>query len=167
MFVLALDPSLSSTGYAVIESESKTLLYRGKITSSDKLSTDDRIQLILNQLHEITRVVPGITVIALEDGYVGANYQSSLKLAQLRGALIAYFKYNGKIVTHQMPKEIRKNFGLSGSAKKDEVAAEVLKYYPYLIQDIGPYSDKQNKQKTSDIYDAISIGLSYIINLKE
>ena len=167
MFVLALDPSLSSTGYAVIESPSMALIYRGRITSSDKLSTDDRIQLILKQLQEIYKAVPDISIIALEDGYVGANYQSSLKLAQLRGALIAYFKYQGKIVTHQMPKEIRKNFGLSGAAKKDVVANEVLKYYPYLINDIGPYSDKQNKQKTSDIYDAISIGLSYIINLKE
>lgn len=164
MFILSLDPSLSSTGYAVIESQSKTLLYRGKITSSDKLSTDDRIQLILNQLREIDNVVPDIKIVALEDGYVGANFQSSLKLAQLRGALIAYFKYRKKEVVHSMPKEIRKNFGLSGSAKKEEVAREVLKYYPFLLQDIGPYSDKQNKQKTSDIYDAISIGLSYIIS---
>ncbi len=68
---------------------------------------------------------------------------------------------------HRQPKEIRKNFGLSGAAKKEEVAQEVLKYYPFLEQQIGPYSDKNNKQKTSDIYDAISIGLSYILNLEE
>ena len=67
----------------------------------------------------------------------------------------------------ELTKEIRKKFGLKGNAKKEEVAKEVLKYYPELEMDIGPYSDKANKQKTSDIYDAISIGLSYIINLKE
>jgi hypothetical protein len=70
-------------------------------------------------------------------------------------------------VIHQQPSEIRKNFGLPGNAKKEQVATEVLKYYPYLDSQIGPYSDKANKQKTSDIYDAISIGLSYILNLKE
>ena len=26
---------------------------------------------------------------------------------------------------------------------------------------VGPYSDKQNKDKTSDIYDAISIGVAF------
>jgi crossover junction endodeoxyribonuclease RuvC len=93
--------------------------------------------------------------------------RSSLKLAELRGALIAYFKYNGCEVIHQPPKEIRKRFGLKGNATKEEVSKEVLKYYPYLEYDIGPYSDKPNKRKTSDIYDAIATGLSYVLNLKE
>jgi crossover junction endodeoxyribonuclease RuvC len=105
--------------------------------------------------------------VILEDGFVGVNSQSSLKLAQLRGALIAYFKYQGRAVIHQLPSEIRKNFRLAGNANKEEVAKEVLKYYPFLTEQIGPYSDKANKNKTSDIYDAISIGLSYVINLKE
>ena len=54
------------------------------------------------------------------------------------------------------------NFGLPGNAKKEEVANAVLSIYPNLLEEIGPYSDKSNKQKTSDIYDSISIGLSYI-----
>ena len=29
------------------------------------------------------------------------------------------------------------------------------------LEIIGPYSDKQNKNKTSDIYDAISIGVAF------
>ena len=164
MPILSLDPSLSSTGYAIIDQSTKQLLYRGKITSSSKLSTDDRIQLIIRQ---IEFAIPKTHIVILEDGFVGVNSQSSLKLAQLRGALIAYFKYQGRTVIHQLPSEIRKNFGLAGNASKEEVAKEVLKYYPFLTEQIGPYSDKANKDKTSDIYDAISIGLSYVINLKE
>lgn len=163
MHILSLDPSLSSTGYAIIDSCTKKLILKGKINTSSKYSTDDRIQLIIKTLEAL----PNITHVILEDGYIGVNGKTGMQLAQLRGALIAYYKYHNHIVIHQQPSEIRKNFGLKGNAKKDEVAQEVLKYYPILLQEIGPYSDKANKQKTSDIYDAISIGLSYILNLKE
>ena len=162
MKVLALDPSLSSTGYAILN-ESKELIDKGKINTSPKYSTDDRILKIITILDEFS----GIDVVVLEDGFVGFNAQGSLKLAELRGAIIFFHKYNCKEVIHMQPKEIRKKFGLKGSAKKDEVAERVLEYYPYLESEIGPYSDKANKDKTSDIYDAISIGLSYIINLEE
>ena len=163
MYILSLDPSLSSTGYSIIDSHTKELIQKGKINTSSKYNTDDRIQLIIKALE----VLPSVPRVILEDGFIGVNGKTGMQLAQLRGALIAYYKYHNYIVIHQEPSEIRKNFGLKGNAKKDEVAQEVLKYYPTLIQEIGPYSDKANKQKTSDIYDAISIGLSYILNLKE
>ena len=44
MLILSLDPSLSSTGYAIIESGNKELITKGKINTSPKYSTDDRIQ---------------------------------------------------------------------------------------------------------------------------
>ena len=166
MYVFSLDPSLSSTGYAVIESTTNKLITKGRITTSTKDDTDTRIQYILQTLIWISEN-HNVQDIILEDGFVGFNAGGSLKLAELRGAIIAYYKYKKYTVVHRQPKEIRKNFGLSGSAKKEEVANEVLKYYPELQQEIGPYSDKANKQKTSDIYDAISIGLSYILQLKE
>ena len=65
-----------------------------------------------------------------------------------------------------LPSEIRKAFGCGGRAKKDEVAQAVINMYPNndKLNNIGPYSDKQNKNKTSDIYDAISIGIAFIKN---
>ena len=163
MKILALDPSLSSTGYAVIDSETQELIIKGKINTSSKNTTDDRIYNIIMYLKTITNNID-FSMIILEDGYVGVNSQSSLKLSELRGAIIFYFKLQGYKVVHQLPSEIRKNFGLKGNAKKEEVSKRVLKYYPYLEKEIGPYSDKANKNKTSDIYDAISIGLSYILS---
>ena len=163
MFVLGLDPSLSSTGYAIIDTDTKQLIYKGKINTTNKLSTDDRILTIIYELEKL----PVVFNIILEDGFIGVNKDTGIQLAQLRGALIAYYKYKGYNVIHQQPSEIRKNFGLKGNTKKEEVAEEVLKYYPNLENEIGPYSDKQNKNKTSDIYDAISICLSYIIHIGE
>ncbi len=166
MNVLALDPSLSSTGYAIIDSTNNRLITKGRVTTSSKDDTDTRVQIILRQLIWIVEN-RNIQDVILEDGFVGKNAKTGLQLSELRGAIIFYFKRNKHVVVHQLPSENRKNFKLPGNAKKEEVAKEVLKYYPNLEQEIGPYSDKANKQKTSDIYDAISIGLSYIIQLKE
>lgn len=168
--ILALDPSLSSTGYAFIDLNNKSIVTKGRITTSSKYSTDDRIQLIIKELENITSIhlenESVINCVALEDGYIGQNKGTSQKLCELRGALIAYYKYNKIPVIHKQPKEIRKNLGLPGNVTKEKVAEEVLKLYPELESEVGEYSDKQNKNKTSDIYDAISIGLSYL-NLTE
>jgi hypothetical protein len=34
-----------------------------------------------------------------------------------------------------------------------------------IVQAIGPYSDRPGKKKTSDMYDAISIGVSYLLKV--
>ena len=48
-------------------------------------------------------------------------------------------------------------------------AEEITKMYPNnkKLEIIGPYSDKQNKDKTSDIYDAISIGVAFAKSYKD
>lgn len=158
MNILSLDPSLSSTGYAVLNCQ-KELLLKGRYQTTNKYTTDERIQMIIHFLENLNI---DIDVVILEDGFVGFSKQTSLQLAELRGALIAFYKYRKYPVEHEQPKKIRMNFGLPGNAKKEEVAQAVLKVYPNLLQEIGPYSDKSNKNKTSDIYDAIATGLSYI-----
>lgn len=158
MKILGIDPSLSSTGYAIIDSDTKELIKKGRYCTFKTDSTDDRIQKIILHLKSFN---PIIDKIALEDGYVGPSRQTSLALSELRGAIIAYYRYNCYEVDHQAPKAIRKNFNLPGNAKKEDVAKEVLKYYPNLKNEIGPYNDKTGKNKTSDIYDAIAIALSF------
>ena len=164
MNILALDPSLSSTGYAIINSDTKEIIRKGRFVTTNKDDTDSRIQKIICFLEQFDILV---NAIILEDGFIGKGVKSSMDICQLRGALIAFYKYRGYAVKHQAPTLIRKNFGLKGNAKKEEVAQEVLKYYPNLESEIGVYSDKTNKNKTSDIYDAIATGLSYILNIKE
>ena len=61
------------------------------------------------------------------------------------------------------PSEIRKKLMNNGSATKEEVAEYIRKYYEYddSIQNLGEFNDKPNKNKNSDIYDAISIALAH------
>lgn len=162
-FILAIDPALSTTGYAVINANTLELAYINKFTTSPKNSDDFRINEIVAKLFCIAAQYP-IRYIILEDGYLGANARTAMQLATLRGAIIGVFNFNKYTVYHMLPSQIRKALGCGGNAKKEQVAEEITKMYPNnkKLEIIGPYSDKQNKDKTSDIYDAISIGVAFI-----
>lgn len=162
--VLAIDPSLSSTGWAIIGVNTRLVEKGGAFKTSKKESTDDRIHAVTLKLYEEAKRYP-VTHVILEDGYIGSNAKTGLQLASLRGALIEIFTWYGYRVHHMKPTEIRSMFGQKGNASKEDIANAVRAFYgedSTLIANIGPYSDKQNKNKTSDIYDAISIGLAYI-----
>lgn len=164
-FVLAIDPALSTTGYAVIDMNTLELECIDKFTTSPKHSDDYRINEIVVKLLSVAAQYP-IKYIILEDGFLGSNARTCIQLATLRGAIIGTFSLCKYCVYHMLPSEIRKAFGCGGRAKKDEVAQAVINMYPNndKLNNIGPYSDKQNKNKTSDIYDAISIGIAFIKN---
>lgn len=167
-FVLAIDPALSTTGYAVIKKDTLELIYIDKFTTSPKKSLDVRINEIVAKLFSIAAQY-NVKDIVLEDGFSGTNLGTGLKLATLRGAIIGVFSFCKYNVIHMLPTQIRKYLGTGGNAKKEDVAQAIVKMYPKnkKLDIIGPYSDKQNKDKTSDIYDAISIGVAYIKSLKD
>jgi crossover junction endodeoxyribonuclease RuvC len=167
-FILAIDPALSTTGYAVINLNTLELAYINKFTTSPKNSDDFRINEIVAKLFCIASQYP-IKHVVLEDGFLGRNPSTALQLATLRGAIIGVFSFNKYIVHHMLPSQIRKILGCGGNAKKEQVAEEIVKMYPNnkKLDIIGPYSDKQNKDKTSDIYDAISIGVAFAKSKKE
>lgn len=162
--ILSIDPALSTTGYAIINEDTLEIVHCNKITTSRMVSEDDRVSKIVYILVDIANKY-SVKCITLEDGFLGVNAKTSLQLAKLRGAIIGVFKYLNFEINYRLPKQIRKTFGCKGNAKKDEIAQCVINMYgkdSQTIKSIGPYSDKQNKDKTSDIYDAISIGISYI-----
>ena len=164
-FVLAIDPALSTTGYAVINLNTLELAYINKFTTSPKNSDDFRINEIVVKLFSIAVQYP-IKYIILEDGYLGPNPRTCIQLATLRGAIIGAFSICKYQVYHMLPSKIRKALGCGGNAKKEDVAKAIIDMYPNnkKLDIIGPYSDKQNKNKTSDIYDAISIGVAFAKN---
>jgi crossover junction endodeoxyribonuclease RuvC len=167
-FILAIDPALSTTGYAVINLSTLELAYINKFTTSPKNSDDFRINEIVAKLFCIASQYP-IKYIILEDGYLGPNPKTAMQLSTLRGAIIGVFSFNKYIVHHMLPSQIRKILGCGGNANKEQVAEEIVKLYPNnkKLEIIGPYSDKQNKNKTSDMYDAISIGVAFAKSLKD
>lgn len=166
-YILGIDPAYSTTGYAVLDYDTEELIEAGKYITSAKLDTDERSMAIIKFLLHITDKY-GIKEVMLEDGFAGKNPKTGQMLAMLRGGIICVMLYQGKRVYHMLPSQIRNVLGIGGNAKKEEVAEKVTKIYSDTLKilDIGPYSDKQNADKTSDIYDAISIGYCYIKHSK-
>ncbi len=161
--VLAIDPALSTTGWAVLNYDQE-IQDVGKFKTSPILSTTDRIHAVVHELYEQAQRFPVVDVV-LENGFIGANAKTGLQLASLRGAIIEIFTWFNYPVRYMLPSEIRSILNHKGNATKEEIAESIRSFYKpdnkFMIA-IGPYSDKQNKHKTSDIYDAISIGLAYI-----
>ena len=89
-YVLAIDPALSTTGYAVINIKTLELAYINKFTTSPKNTMDSRINEIVAKLFFIASQYP-IKYIVLEDGYLGVNAKTCIQLATLRGAIIGIF----------------------------------------------------------------------------
>ena len=160
--LLSIDPSLSSTGYSVIDSDTREIYDEGRYTTKPSIEENDRIRNIVMKLYGVC-IQYDIEEIAMEDGFISSiNIKTGIQLAKLRGGLITYFMVKNIPIHTQLPSETRKNLGLKGNAKKEDVANKIIELYPGIISKIGPYSDKTNKQKTSDIYDSICIGNAHL-----
>ena len=90
MLILGLDPSLSCTGWGVIRSEGARITHiaNGQVPTDPKASMAQRLGLLQASLAEVIAVhQPGRA--AAEEIYVNKNAQTTLKLAQARGAVLA------------------------------------------------------------------------------
>ena len=159
--ILALDASISSTGYAVINSD-KALVEFNKITTKSKEAEDDRIFKISNKVKELIETY-NINTVVMEAQFLGRNVRTAMQLSRLRGAIIFVCKLLQVDLIHLMPSEIRKFLFNNGSASKEEVANFIKGFYinDENVQALGEFNDRQCKAKNSDIYDAISIALAF------
>lgn len=162
--VLALDASISSTGYSVIKEDSRELMEFGKIVTNNKKNTEDeRIMIITLKIVELIKLY-GVNKVIMESQFAGKNIKTSMQLSRLRGAIMFACKTNGCEIEYMTPGEIRKELMNNGSAKKEEVADFVREMFSEdkRVQALGEFNDRQCKAKNSDIYDAISIGVAFI-----
>lgn len=167
--ILAIDPSLSCTGYSIIEVDTEEVKEWGKITTKTGEQLINRSNIIARLLHDSAQN-NNVCAVIYEDGFIGKGIKSGIDLSYLRGFIGATFKiYSPQIAIATMqPSEIRKWLGLKGNAKKEDVYNYILESYREsgIIEKIGEFSDKQNSKKTSDIYDSIGIGVAYCRYLK-
>lgn len=163
-YIIGIDASLSCTGWCYLDFDTRELIKYGKICTraSDFKDEIERCVCIKDEI--LYRIVKApVMDVALEGGYVGSNPRTGLQLGLLRGMILGScsdHKYNYSL---EAPSAIRKALGLNGNAKKEEVYEFLQDYYKDCpkFHEIGEFSDRQNKSKTSDIYDSIGIALAY------
>lgn len=154
--ILGLDASLSCTGRCILEKNN--VISYGKIQTK-KSDFDNDLQRLKHITDEIEKIAiqNKIKIAALEDSIPVKSSRSVMQLNILKGELIRALQMNQIDIDLIFPSSVKKLVTGNGRATKEDVAKYIQENYI----DIGEYSDKQGKNKTSDIYDAISIAIAH------
>lgn len=124
MLILGLDPSLSCTGWGVVRSEGSRLTHiaNGQIPSSSKAPIAERLAALQQELARVIAEYQPDRA-AAEEIFVNKNPQSTLKLAQARGAVLAACGMAGLGVSEHAARLVKKAVVGTGAADKVQVQA--------------------------------------------
>ena len=129
--ILGLDPSLSSTGWGVVRAEGSRLSHiaNGQVRTDAKAPMAARLAALDAALAAVI-AAHGPARAAMEEVFLNANPQSTLKLAQARGVCMAACGRAGLAVTELAARRVKQALTGTGAAEKGQVAAMVALLLP-------------------------------------
>ena len=150
MRILGLDPSLSSTGWGVIEVENNRLKYiaDGFIKTDTKLLLPERLTIIHRTLAQVIETYKPDEA-AIEQVFLNDNPNSTIKLGMARGVVIMAPALYGISVTEYEPNKVKKAVVGVGKAEKSQVETMVKILLPGC------------KPKNNDASDALAIAICH------
>ncbi len=124
MIILGLDPSLSCTGWGVVRSEGSRISH----IANGQVKTDAKAPIAARLSHLATAIEAVIAQhspdhAAAEEIFVNKNPQSTIKLAQARGAVLAACGARGLDVREHAARKVKKAVVGTGGADKEQVQA--------------------------------------------
>ena len=122
MTILGIDPGLSQTGYAILNTRDKNIdsAVFGCITTSPKLSLENRLSKIYQDLKKIIKKHRP-DKIAIEQLFFCKNVKTALKVGQSRG-VIYLLAAQGKIPIYEItPLQVKQAVTGYGRAEKKQV----------------------------------------------
>jgi crossover junction endodeoxyribonuclease RuvC len=124
MLILGLDPSLSCTGWGVVRAEGSRISH----VANGQVSTDAKAPMTMRLAHlqaELAQVIATHRPdrAACEEVFLNKNPQSTLKLAQARGAVLAACGVAGLEVREHAARSVKKSVVGTGGAEKAQVQA--------------------------------------------
>ena len=124
MIILGLDPSLSCTGWGVIRAEGSRIahLANGQVPTDAKAPIAERLAALQAALAEVISAHRPNRA-AAEEIFVNKNPQSTIKLAQARGAVLAACGAAGLTVNEHAARLVKKAVVGTGGADKTQVQA--------------------------------------------
>ena len=131
MIILGLDPGLGCTGWGVIAAEGNRLSHiaNGQIRTPSQAALCDRLLALADGLAEIIALHRPATA-AVEEVFVNANPQSTLKLGQARGVILLAAARTGITVGEYAARRVQKAVVGTGGADKVQVHAMVGRLLP-------------------------------------
>ena len=124
--ILGLDPSLSCTGWGVIRAEGSRLAHvaNGQVPTDPKAPMAARLAGLQAALADVIATHRPDRA-AAEEVFVNKNPQSTLKLAQARGCVLAACGAAGLMVNEHAARLVKKAVVGTGGADKTQVQAMV------------------------------------------
>lgn len=149
MRILGLDPSLSSTGWGVIEVNANRLQYvaDGFIPTSPKMPIEERLDIIFNTLSEVIENYQPVEA-AIEKTFLNSNPETSLKLSMARGVVILAAGHYHLPLFEFDPTKVKKALVGVGHADKNQVETMVKILLPGC------------KPKNNDSSDALAMAIT-------
>ena len=131
MLILGLDPSLSSTGWGLIRADGARIAHvaNGQIRTDPAAPMPERLAALQAGLAAVIAEHRPARA-AAEEIFVNKNPQSTLKLAQARGAVLAVCGAAGLTVNEHAARLVKKAVTGTGAAEKVQVAAMVKVLLP-------------------------------------
>ncbi len=152
MKVLAIDPGYGRCGVALVERDNIRPLvrYSSCIETSSALDFATRLRTIVAEIESLmTEHAP--QALAIEKLYFGQNRTTAMRVAEVRGALIAAASARGMSVHEYGPGEVKVAVAGDGRADKEQLARMIH----LLIQ-------LDERARLDDEYDAIGIALTHL-----
>ena len=131
MIILGLDPGLGTTGWGLIRAEGNRLSH----LANGRLKTDSAAPLPRRLAH-LDAMLSALVIdhhpdsAAVEEVFVNANPQSTLKLGQARGVVICAVARGGIDVGEYAARLVKKAVVGTGAAEKAQVHAMVARLLP-------------------------------------
>ena len=131
MITLGLDPGLGTTGWGVIRAEGNRLthLANGQLKTDPKEPLPQRLAHLATMLEALIADYAPDTA-AAEEIFVNKNPQTTLKLAQARGALLTIAARAGLTVGEYAPRLVKQAVVGTGAAEKSQVHFMVQRLLP-------------------------------------
>ncbi len=129
--ILGLDPSLSCTGWGVIRTEGSRIVHiaNGQVPTDAKAPMAARLAGLQAALADVIAAHRPDRA-AAEEVFVNKNPQSTLKLAQARGCVLAACGAAGLAVNEHAARLVKKAVVGTGGADKQQVQAMVKVLLP-------------------------------------
>ena len=154
MRILGLDPGLGTTGWGLIQAEGNRLSHiaNGQLTTKPSAPLPQRLASLAEQIEMIISEHRPDSA-AVEEVFVNANPQSTLKLGQARGVAIMIAARAGIDVGEYAARLVKKAVVGVGSAEKAQVHAMVGRLLPG-VKIVGP-----------DAADALAVAITHAHHL--
>ena len=148
--ILGLDPSLSSTGWGIIEANNNRLSYiaDGFIPTDAKLPIEQRLDIIYRALCDVIKTYKPDEA-SIEQTFLNSNPATSLKLSMARGVVVLSAGTHQIPLSEYEPTKVKKATVGVGKAEKSQVEAMVK----ILLGNIKP--------KNNDSSDALAIAITH------